>query len=86
MIFAILMAFTSCSTNDNQMRIDNQSQVGQIIDFDSLNNEKKCWGQGYNVNEKNQPTGSVDYNNKYGKYDAIFMGDTEKTVYLTFDE
>ena len=86
MIFAVLMAFTSCSADNNQMRIDSQSQVGKIIDFNSLSCEKKCWGQGYDVNDKNQPTGSVDYNNKYGKYDAIFMGDAEKTIYLTFDE
>lgn len=55
-------------------------------DLYSLSNEKKCWGQGYNVNDKNQPTGSIDYNNKYGKYGGVFMGEKENTMYLTFDE
>jgi peptidoglycan-N-acetylmuramic acid deacetylase len=51
-----------------------------------LPNKKICWGQGYNVNDKNQPVSCPQYNALYGKYDAIFMGQNEQNIYLTFDE
>jgi len=52
----------------------------------ALNNDKKGWGQGVNVDEKNRPVGSLDYQQKYGAYDAYFIGEGEKVIYLTFDE
>lgn len=54
--------------------------------FADLSNKKICWGQGYNVNEKNQPISCPQYNALYGQYDAVFMGQNEKNIYLTFDE
>lgn len=51
-----------------------------------LDNTKKGWGQGKNVDEFNRPTGSLQFQNLYGKYDAYFIGEQEKTIYLTFDE
>lgn len=97
LLLTVLITFTSCSANkaytdaENPSAIyyENQSQIAPLAnnrDYSELSNEKKCWGQGYNVNDKNQPTGSIDYNNKYGKYDAVFMGEKENTIYLTFDE
>ena len=52
----------------------------------ALDNSKKGWGQGVNVDEKNRPLGSLDYQQKYGSYDAYFIGEEEKVIYLTFDE
>lgn len=54
--------------------------------FAELSNKKICWGQGYNVNEKNQPVSCPQYNALYGKYDAVFLGQNEQNIYLTFDE
>lgn len=93
---AALALLSSCSNNEyngeknsNSINIKNESQTAPLAnntDYYSLNNDKKGWGQGYNVNDKNQPLCSIDYNNLYGKYDGIFMGSKSKTMYLTFDE
>lgn len=57
--------------------------AGEFADY---SNKKICWGQGVIVNEKNQPVTCPQYNQKYGKYGAVFMGTNEKNIYLTFDE
>lgn len=57
-------------------------------ELSGLSNEIFNWGQGTNVDEKNRPVDSVNFQEKYGAYDADFVredGD-EKTIYLTFDE
>ena len=52
----------------------------------SLSGSKIGWGQGVEVNEKNQPTGALIGQEKYGDLGAWFLYPTEeKTVYLTFD-
>ncbi|WP_197068357.1 delta-lactam-biosynthetic de-N-acetylase [Candidatus Soleaferrea massiliensis] len=58
--------------------------VGNMADLSST---KQGWGQGRNKNELNQPIGSLDFQNKYGKYDAFFISpNANKNIYLTFDE
>lgn len=54
--------------------------------FDSLSNTKKCWGQGYNVNDRNQPVSCVEYNDRYGKLGGVFLDSKENNICLTFDE
>ena len=51
-----------------------------------LSNEAIGWGFGVNVDENNRPTGSLNAQNTYGKYDADFIAPQTKTVYLTIDE
>lgn len=55
-------------------------------DLSSLSNQKQGWGQGVQVDAANRPLGSLSFQEKYGKYDALFIGEDEKVVYLTFDE
>ena len=60
------------------------------VDFsglDALENEKKGWGQGKEVDDRNRPVSCDRYQERYGKYGGVFiMPDTEKSIYLTFDE
>lgn len=63
--------------------IDAEANVSALP---TLDNTKLGWGQGTNKNEKNQPVGSIDYQEKYGKYDAYFIDQNEQNIYLTFDE
>lgn len=58
----------------------------QIENVASLDNTLLEWGQGSNVDDQNRPVGSTSYQEKYGKYNAYFIGEGEKTIYLTFDE
>ena len=54
--------------------------------FAALSAEEQNWGQGVRFNELNQPEASVIFQERYGKYNAYFIGETEKKIYLTFDE
>lgn len=38
------------------------------------------------MDDRNRPLCSIDFQQKYGQYDAYFIGAEEKTLYLTFDE
>lgn len=58
-----------------------------VSKLNELENEKKGWGQGVNINDQNCPIGCLQYQETYGKYDAWFIKDTnKKEIYLTFDE
>lgn len=50
------------------------------------NTKKQAWGQGNNVNDKNQPESTLQYNDKYKDLDAYYIGTDESKVYITFDE
>lgn len=54
-------------------------------DLASLDNTKQGWGQGVQFDDKNRPIAAVSYQEKYGKYDAYFIGEDSPTIYLTFD-
>lgn len=54
--------------------------------FSSLSTKKLGWGQGYNVNDKNQPVSCVEYNDRYGRLGGVFIDDREDNICLTFDE
>ena len=51
-----------------------------------MENQTKGWGQGKDVDDANRPTSCLTFQQKYEKYDAYFIGENQKNVYLTFDE
>ncbi len=57
-----------------------------IENVESLDNTIINFGQGSNVDEQNRPVGSVVYQEQYGKYNAHFISEGDKVIYLTFDE
>lgn len=55
--------------------------------FSSLDTKKQGWGQGTQVDDQNRPVSCMDFQNKYGKYNALFIKeDCPKEIFLTFDE
>lgn len=53
----------------------------------SLDAEKLGWGPGGPVDDNNRSQGAISYQEKFGKYDADFIGPKdEKKICLTFDE
>ncbi len=62
------------------------SSTGDTAPLGTLSTKKVCWGQGHNVNDKNQPISCVQFNSKYEKYDAYFIDSRENNICLTFDE
>ena len=64
----------------------NPAAVTEFSSYSSLSSEKLGWGPGGPVDELNRSQGAVSYQNKYGKYDADFIGQNNKKIYLTFDQ
>ncbi|MBR6789955.1 MAG: polysaccharide deacetylase family protein [Oscillospiraceae bacterium] len=64
---------------------DEAVETAASADLSALSNKKQGWGQGVQVNDKNQPLGSLSFQDRYGKYDAHFIGPDEHVLYLTFD-
>ena len=52
----------------------------------ALSSTRKDWGSGGPTDAAGRPDGARLYQEKYGKYDAYFIGPDTQTVYLTFDE
>lgn len=52
----------------------------------SLDNTIQNWGQGVQFNAENQPVSSLDFQNRYGSFQADFIGSDDKKIWLTFDE
>lgn len=58
-----------------------------VIATDSLSGKKIGWGQGVQVDKNNRPVSCDAFNQKYGKYNAVFAASADKKkLYLTFDE
>lgn len=82
---------TSGSTEDSTATEDTKN-VGEVItnqqiaNVEALDGTCQNWGQGVNFDEENRPIGAVSYQEKYGDYQANFIGADEKKIYLTFDE
>lgn len=83
------------SSSSSSASSDEAAPTGAAVDIsdfdlsglDKLENEKKGWGQGVQVDSRNRPISCDSYQTKYGQYGAVFiMPDTSKTMYLTFDE
>lgn len=63
-----------------------QSSLPTANEWSGLSTKKLGWGQGYNVNSDNQPTGCIDYQSKYGHLGGVFITDAKDNITLTFDE
>lgn len=57
-------------------------------DLSSIDSEILEWGLGPSRDELNRPYDALNYQEKYGKYQSYFIreDETDKVVYLTFDE
>ncbi|MEG0691605.1 MAG: polysaccharide deacetylase family protein [Oscillospiraceae bacterium] len=80
---------TTSSEDETKPTVATPIQVDGITinDVSQLENKKKGWGQGKQVDKANRPLTCNEYQVKYAEYDAMFiMPDDEKKMYLTFDE
>jgi peptidoglycan-N-acetylmuramic acid deacetylase len=55
-------------------------------DFTHLPGEKIKWGLGKLKDGSNRPVDAVNANEKFKSLGAVFVGDNESVIYLTFDE
>jgi delta-lactam-biosynthetic de-N-acetylase len=83
---------------DNTEELDNtedsESEMiqGQILvnepvtDIESLDTTVWDWGLGKNRDDDGRPIDAVKAQEQYATYNALFFGEGENTIYLTFDE
>lgn len=86
---------TTAEADEAGAAVENEPQQAQTNGMEaalsetakaSLSNETVGWGQGVEVNEKNQPTGALQGQEKYGDLGGYFIfPDSDKTIYLTYD-
>ena len=81
---------TSSIVNDTastQMTLIGQGQSSEQppYDLNTLDNTCIGWGAG-NEKKHARPSSAVSFNQKYSEYNARFIGDDVKEIYLTFDE
>ncbi len=62
--------------------------ANEQIDLNGLDTACLDWGQGGDLDEYNRPAGCMQYQEKYGMYNAYFIKDEpeKKVIYLTMDE
>lgn len=74
------------SAGSTQMTITGQpTSSDSSADLNTLDNTCVGWGPGSEKNHA-RPSSAVSYNQKYKAYNAVFIGEDTKKVYLTFDE
>jgi peptidoglycan-N-acetylmuramic acid deacetylase len=57
------------------------------LSVNSNNSTKKIgWGLGRETDERNRPIDAIKANEEFGGFGAIFIGEREPIIYLTFDE
>ncbi len=64
----------------------NPAAVTEFGSYAALDGTKLGWGPGGPVDELNRSQGALAYQEKYGQYDADFIGKNEKVLYLSFDQ
>lgn len=64
----------------------NPAAVTEFSSYSALDSSKLGWGPGGPVDELNRSQGALLYQEKYGQYDADFIGSNDKKIYLTFDQ
>lgn len=74
-------------TNDNgNDRTTMKDDIVEPVQGGALSTEKHGYGQGVQLDDKNRPTGALDFNAQYGQYDAEAIREDSKKILLTFDQ
>ncbi len=95
LLFAVITTamLTSCSAG----RAETESQSDELIepvitdtqtqfDYSALSTESNGYGQVVLLDDRNRPTGALDFNSSYGKYNATAINEEKSKITLTFDQ
>ena len=76
----------STSAAKETARTTMDSAAVEPVQGGALSTEKHGYGQGVQLDDKNRPTGALDFNANYGKYGATALREDKKKILLTFDQ
>jgi delta-lactam-biosynthetic de-N-acetylase len=83
------MPLAASAENENTTTEQIQGQIltnTPIEDVTSLDTTVQNWGLGKARDDLGRPVDAVNVQDQYGGYQALFLGEGENSVYLTFDE
>lgn len=63
-----------------------KENIVEPVQGGTLSTEKHGYGQGVQLDDKNRPTGALDFNAQYGKYGAKAINEDGGKILLTFDQ
>lgn len=97
MLLLSAIVLTSCGSvnNDNSsMNNDNANvDISEVnknseekVVLSELSTDKVGYGQGVQLDDKNRPTGALEFNDKYGELGAKAIDEDNKNITLTFDQ
>ena len=64
----------------------NPGDVYSRSELEAMSTKVNGWGLGPHTDDKNRPIDATKAQDKYGKYDAYYIGPDNGKIYLTFDE
>lgn len=76
----------STSAAKETARTTMDSAAVEPVQGGALSTEKHGYGQGVQLDDKNRPTGALDFNANYGKYGVTALREDKKKILLTFDQ
>ena len=76
----------STSAAKETTRTTMDSAAVEPVQGGALSTEKHGYGQGVQLDDKNRPTGALDFNANYGEYGATALREDKKNILLTFDQ
>lgn len=76
----------STSAAKETARTTMDSAAVEPVQGGALSTEKHGYGQGVQLDDKNRPTGALDFNANYGKYGAEALREDKKNILITFDQ
>lgn len=77
------------SQSSSSEESEEPSKAAMSTDFSEIGTLSSKMDNGFPggpVDERNRPSGPISYQEKYGKYDALFIVPDSNKIYLTFDE
>ena len=96
---AVTTTATSAATSPEETEPPVTTEAGTVVpviapvgngltleEIAKLDAQAVQWGPGVQVDAQNRPTAPIALQEKYGKYDALFIKDPDGSIYLTFDE
>lgn len=87
LLFMLNMSIDSLAAiNNNYQDIEILDVSNNLNSFENLNKNKKGYGQGTAVDEKNRPIDAIKLQEKYKEQQGIFIGEDSNKIYLTFDQ
>lgn len=95
LLSAVMLVSCGSAVDENSSVLDDNANAGvadveksseEKIVLTDLSKEKNGYGQGVLLDNKNRPTGALDFNEKYSEFDAKAIDGDEKSITLTFDQ